>query len=370
MIYPIKKNLKKITYKIKNKKFIARKKKCEVCDSDDSLLFHNCGKIGNRPGKYGYLPIRICKICSLKFISPRPTDNFYKKFFKLDYGASYFKGNYRPSIIHSKFQLIRGKLVYDYFKKFIKKKSKILDHGCSTGLTMMEWRKNGYDINGIDPHRPAVYHGIKKYNFKIDLSFGEKLPYEKNSYNTVISLGSLEHCFDLNKSLKEIHRILKLNGILIIRWRSDKLIGSPLEYFNYNTLKFFNKSAWSYVLSKNNFFVKKFIKSKVERYDSFEYIIAVKKEKVKTIRVKNAYNTQIKNFKKYIKKYKRLCINISNKNLYKKNFIKKKEFVKKNKIGLMNIGKKKSIERFFNETKYFLKFLNYFKDSEIKYTLN
>ena len=164
MIYPIKKNLKKITYKIKNKKFIARKKKCEVCDSDKSLLFHNCGKIGNHPGKYGYLPIRICKICSLKFISPTPTNNFYKKFFKLDYGASYFRGKYRPNKDHSKFQLIRGKLVYDYFKKFIKIKSKILDHGCSTGLTMMEWRKNGYDINGVDPHKPAVYYGIKKYN--------------------------------------------------------------------------------------------------------------------------------------------------------------------------------------------------------------
>ncbi len=365
MIYPTKKNINKKQYKIGKKIFVPTRKQCEICKTDKTIIFQNCGKIGNKPGIYGYLPIRICKICSLKFISPRPSDLFYKKFFKLDYGASFFGGKYKPNKNHQKFQKIRGKLIFDYFKKFINKESKILDHGCSTGLTMLPWKKNGYKINGIDPHEPAVNYGREKHNFKIDFAFGEKLPYKKNTYDAVISLGSLEHCFDLNKSLREINKILNLNGILIIRWRSDKLIGSPLEYFNYNTLRFLNKTAWKIALNKNNFQIKKFINSKIEKYDSFEYILAIKKNNLKSIKAKNAYKNQIRQFKKSIDRYKKLCNKIKSDNLHVKNYKTKIRFVKKQNIGLMNIGKKKSVERFFNETKYFLNFINKFEKSKL-----
>ena len=145
---------------------------------------------------------------------------------------------------------------------------------------MIPWKKASFQINGIDPHKPSVNFGKEKYKLDIDFAFGEKLPYQSNTYNSVISLGSLEHCFDLNKCLSEINRILTLNGTLIIRWRSDKLIGSPLEYFGHNTLKFFNQNTWKYALNKNNFKITKLIKKKVEGYDSFEYIIAKKVKRV------------------------------------------------------------------------------------------
>ncbi len=363
MIYPNNKNIKKIEYKIGNKLFKSVNKKCEVCNSHQTLIFQNYGKIGNKPGIYGYLPIKICKVCSLKFISPRPSNNFYKKFFNLDYGASYFGAKFKPNKNHIKFQTIRGNLVFNYFKKFIKKNEKILDHGCSTGLTMIPWKKNGYKINGIDPHRPSVNYGNQKYGLSIDFAFGENLPYKQPSYGAVISLGSLEHCFDINQSLREIHRVLKLNGKLIIRWRSDKLIGSPIEYFNYNTLKFLNRDTWEFILNKNNFYVKKFINTKIEKYDSFEYIFAEKRKLVKTIKKKNFYFNQIYKHNKHTEYYEKLCLKIKKENLHKKNISIKKNFIKKHKIGLMNIGKKKSIERFFNETKYYLNFIKKFKNN-------
>lgn len=365
MIIPLVKSIKKLKYSLGKKHFQAQNRKCESCKSQQTILFQNCGKIGNKPGIYGYLPIRICKICSLKFISPRPSNTFYKKFFKLDYGASYYGSKFKPNKNHIKFQILRGNLVFRYFKKFIKKNEKILDHGCSTGLTMIPWNKNGYSINGIDPHKPSVNFGKQKYGLQIDFAFGEKLPYSNKSYDSVISLGSLEHCFDIDKSLKEIYRILNFNGKLFIRWRSDKLIGSPIEYFGYNTLKFLNRDTWEFILNKNNFSVKKFINTKVEGYDSFEYIIAEKKKSVRKKKKKKIYLNQINKHKKHIQYYKKLCLKIDNENLHKKNILIKKKFIKKNKIGLMNIGKKKSIDRFFNETQYFLNFLKKFDNKKI-----
>lgn len=360
MIFPKKKEINKIKYQIKDKVFSQKEKNCEICNSKDTILFQNCGKIGNSPGKYGYLPIKICKKCNLKFISPRPSNKYYKKFFNLNYGASYYGSKYKPNRSHIIFQKLRGKLIFNFFKKYINKNGKILDHGCSTGLTMIPWKKAGFQINGIDPHRPSINYGKEKYKLNIDFAFGEKLPYQNNSYSSVISLGSLEHCFDLNKCLSEINRILTLNGTLIIRWRSDKLIGSPLEYFGYNTLKFLNKSTWKYVLNKNNFKISKLIKKKVEGYDSFEYIIAKKVKKIKKIKINKSFKNEINKFKKHYIYYQKLCLEIEkNKNDNSMKF--KKKFIKKNKIGLMNIGTTKSINRFFDETRFFLSFIRNFK---------
>ena len=63
---------------------------------------------------------------------------------------------------------------------------------------------------------------------------------------------------------------------MIIRWRSDKLIGSPLEYFGHATLKYMNIECWKYVLNRYGFQISKLVKKKIEKYDSFEYLIVKK----------------------------------------------------------------------------------------------
>ena len=54
----------------------------------------------------------------------------------------------------------------------------------------------------------------------------EKSCLSKKLFDVVLSLGSLEHSYDIRKSMKELVRTLKINGYLIIRWRSNNLIGS------------------------------------------------------------------------------------------------------------------------------------------------
>ena len=141
---------------------------------------------------------------------------------------------------------------------------------------MIPWKRKNYDIKGFDPHLPSVNYGKKRFNLDINLLFGEKLHFKNQSFDLVISLGSLEHCFDIKKSLKEIWRVLKKDGNLIIRWRSDKLIGSPLEYFGHATLKYMNIECWKYVLNRYGFQISKLVKKKIEKYDSFEYLIVKK----------------------------------------------------------------------------------------------
>lgn len=200
---------------------------------------------------------------------------------------------------------------------------------------MIPWMKKKYDIKGFDPHLPSIKYGKKKFSLDLDLSFGEKLNYQNKSFDLVISLGSLEHCFDIKKCLKEIWRVLKKDGNLIIRWRSDKLIGSPLEYFGHATLKYMNIECWKFVLNRYGFKITKVIKNKVEKYNSFEYLIVKKVYKIKKKIQKKFLKKQYLQFKKHYDWYNNICKDIE---------IKKKinPFIKK--ISNINLFKKEILD--------------------------
>lgn len=354
------KNLKSNYFKNINEKNIYSQKlnNCELCGSKNFITLQAVGRIG-KPLDYGKLNVVICKVCSHKFTNPRYEDSFYKRYYRSNYRKIAF-GDLEPSSEYQKFQILRGKSVCNYFTKKIKlKKGVMLDHGCASGLTMIPWIKKKWDAIGIDPHKPSVKLGKRKYKLNIKNAFGEKLPFKNNKFDVILSLGSLEHSYDLKKSMNEIKRTLNINGYLVIRWRSDNLIGSPLEYYNHNHYRFFTKNTWNLILKHYGFSSISHINKDIEGYKSYLYIVAkntgIKSKKFK----KNKYYlSEIKKHNSYLKKYYQRCLKIEE--LIKEKKMSNKNqmnFLKNNKINLLNIGKRKAKNRFFSEAVSFLSFM-------------
>ena len=136
------------------------------------------------------------------------------------------------------------------------------------------------------------------------------------------------------------------------------MIGSPLEYFNHNHFRYFNKETWKYVLQKHKFKIDKFIKVPVEGSDMYQYIIVRKGNK----QFKQRYSLK-KNFKKYKLKYKNSInkyfdLSKKIKKLNLKKFKYREKFIKDNMIGILSINRKKAINRVFMESSKFLSFIN------------
>lgn len=105
---------------------------------------------------------------------------------------------------------------------YIPEGSRFVDVGCGTGYSMLRAIKDrGCTCFGVDPfpNNAGVTHqmeGISKDSYELVQGFAEAIPLEDKTVDVVYSSHVLEHVKDESKSLSEMERILKDQGVLII----------------------------------------------------------------------------------------------------------------------------------------------------------
>ncbi|RSD35147.1 MAG: methyltransferase type 11 [Methanohalophilus sp.] len=107
--------------------------------------------------------------------------------------------------------------------------NKVLDLGCGNGRHVVFFAEQGFEVSGIDISSEAIEIAkawIKKKNLMADLKTAdaEKIPYEDNSFDIVISDGVIDHVsFDKAMLImNEVKRVLKPKGYVYIKLRSTE----------------------------------------------------------------------------------------------------------------------------------------------------
>ena len=117
------------------------------------------------------------------------------------------------------YQTIIRDLEWNEFKKYIKPNQRFLDLGCGAGYFLDKASKElNCEVYGIDPS-PGK-HGVGRYgdsiNQNIIKGFAENIDYQDEYFDAILCSHVLEHVTDEEKSLSEIRRVLKPDGVLII----------------------------------------------------------------------------------------------------------------------------------------------------------
>jgi len=103
-----------------------------------------------------------------------------------------------------------------FVRKYVKKDSKILDLGCGLGLSSYLLSKN-YEVIGADYSRPFINYAKKKFrNVKFKKEDARKLSFKNQTFDTVAACGFIEHIKEVDKVLKEMLRVTKKNGLIIV----------------------------------------------------------------------------------------------------------------------------------------------------------
>lgn len=123
----------------------------------------------------------------------------------------------------------------------------VLDVGCGTGLVSAAMIKKGVRVWGVDfaEHALAIARErVARLGYPVDrfrLGDVERLPYRPGSFDAVVALGVFPHLDDERVALRQIRRVLKPGGHLVVEFRNDLF---DLFTFNSYTLEFIRDRLW------------------------------------------------------------------------------------------------------------------------------
>lgn len=144
---------------------------------------------------------------------------FIKKLLKKRQG-NFKKGIFPANYLCKNNELLAETMAY-HFRKFINDVTTYLDVGAGTGKKTVEFAKelglNLKNVHAID----FEYFDDKKYKRVKDIEFSnnpdEVYPYKDKSFDLVTAFMVLHHINDLDFTLRQINRILKIGGYFYIK---------------------------------------------------------------------------------------------------------------------------------------------------------
>ena len=163
--------------------------------------------------------------------------------------------NKNPGLDHI---LNRLKTVNKLLKINVRKGSNILELGFGAGQSAGLFLKEGYNYTGMDISKSLVnfaksknkkFIKNKKASFYVG-SMDNKLKFKNEQFDAVIIIGALQYVMNLKRCMKEIKRVLKKRGILILAQSNSfaiEQIIAPRKFIKFLMIVFFKeKFTYSY----------------------------------------------------------------------------------------------------------------------------
>ena len=205
------------------------------------------------------------------------------------YNDDYFKDRNNTDKRRIKTFELEKKFIF----KFIKE-GKLLDVGCSTGIFLEVAKEKGLDVYGIELSKWS-YKKSKIITGNVYNKELEKCMFKNNFFDIVTMWDVLEHLTDPNIELKEIHRILKKDGNLIITTPNINSFFSRLTKRNWWAIMrmhlfYFSPNTITKLLNNNKFNVIQIksysrtimLKYSIEWLKSYKYLYNILKLIVKS----------------------------------------------------------------------------------------
>ncbi len=180
------------------------------------------------------------------------------------------KGNIRDfyNDVYSKGDIRDNRRLYVWIVKLLNilPGARVLDIGCGVGCLLYEALKKKADVYGLDISQQA----LKKVKntlplAKLCVADGEKVSFKNNSFDSVVSLGSIEHFLAPETGISEVARILKQAGVAILLLPNSFFLGEILKVGRTGNCeeqwqiqeKLLTREEWRSLIEKNGLKVEK-----------------------------------------------------------------------------------------------------------------
>ncbi len=159
-------------------------------------------------------------------------------------------------------RILATRIKQKYFANL--KSPKVIEIGSGTGEQLLEFKKLGFEVLGVEPSEKLVDYansiGVPTLHAFFDEHIDNKLPSGFKSVDLIISSYTFDHIPHPVNVLKEIHSLLNKGGVTVHEVHDLELIRKRNEYclFEHEHYTYLNERTMSYVLGSNSFEVDTF----------------------------------------------------------------------------------------------------------------
>lgn len=210
--------------------------------------------------------------------SPQPKGTELSKYYESDDYISHTDG--KRSVFEKAYHFIKNIALKNKLSlvNSLQKKGKLLDIGAGTGDFLLTAKNDGWNVIGVEPSEKARLIAAKK-----GIELKPVADFDDHSFDIITMWHVLEHVPDLQNQIKELKRLLKPNGAIIIAVPNFKSYDA--KYYGefwaaYDTprhLWHFSKTAIKKLFQNENIELVKILPMK---FDSF--YVSLLSEKYKT----------------------------------------------------------------------------------------
>ena len=204
---------------------------CNLCAIDDATVVFGAGVAQASQ-------IVRCNRCGLMYASPRASVPDSVDIITWDPntdGAAFMPQRFTKEQIQ----------VGDYAKtralinRLYPGRGKLLEVGSSFGFLLAEFKKDGWDVMGVEPYGAGCRFSDETHGIKVIHGILEEADIADETFDVVLLNHVIEHLDDPLATLREINRVLKMNGHFVVETpRYDtlmyKLLGRRERSLNCN----------------------------------------------------------------------------------------------------------------------------------------
>ncbi len=191
--------------------------RCNLCGADDySVRFPK--------GMAQLHRIVVCNQCGLMYANPQELVDC-KTFEAEDYPKVFDEVSSRHYFQKQHVQVPDNMRALAMLNELVPKRGRLLEIGSYCGIFLDRIRANGWEVTGLEPAQGVADYARAKYGLKIVDGVLPNPALPSENFDAVVMLHVIEHMPDPSENLREIHRVLKPGGVLVVETpRFDSLM--------------------------------------------------------------------------------------------------------------------------------------------------
>jgi len=246
-----------------------KKISCAVCQSKDyrvkypeHINYAGINFSSRRSPSKNHCRIVQCNKCGLIYANPIFNDDYILRL-------------YRDSVFINEVQVeLTAEDYLDQLKiatVFIDNKCNLLEIGCGNGCFLKKAKEFGFkNVYGVEPCKDSVEQADQEIKGNIINDVFKEGLHKDNFFNLVCVIHVFDHLIDPNDVLKNIYRVTKESGhILVIshnvKFILTKILGERSPMYDIEHIYLFDKTTIRKLLEKNGFRVI-YVKNMMSRY--------------------------------------------------------------------------------------------------------